>query len=185
VDLREITVPPWQNFFASYGPLIAGGFAVGAAIVGIISAFASNELAEKSNSDLKRAAAIIERLEKQVSTVIGDEWAPLDTEQVEKLRSAIATVPIRGTIQVMYLNAFGKSFAQSLATAFRAAQWEVRFSTGGGFEAGVEVGRGKSSKLLIGALAEVIDPKVLVNIGADEESNNNFFFIGVGSKPAH
>jgi hypothetical protein len=122
------------------------------------STVASNQLTEKSNADLTRAAAIIERLEKQVSTVIGDEWTPLDTEQVEKLRSAIAAVPFKGTIQVMYLNAFGKSFAQSLATAFRAA-------------------------LLMGALAEVIDPKVLVNIGADEESS--FFIIGVGSKPAH
>lgn len=175
-------MPLWQNFFASYGPLIAGCFAVGAAIIGIISTFASNQLAEKSNADLKRAATIIERLEKQVSTVIGDEWAPLDTEQVERLRSAISTLPVRGTIQVMYLNAFGKSFAQSLATAFMAAKWEVRFSTGGGFEAGIEVGRGKSSKLLIGALSEVIDPTFLVNKGSDEE-NNNFFFIGIGSKP--
>ncbi len=178
-------MPPWQTFFASYGPLIAGCFAVGAAIIGIISTFASNQLAEKSNTDLKRAATIIERLEKQVSTVIGDEWAPLDTEQVEKLRSALASLPLKGTIQVIYLNAFGKSFAQSLATAFRAAQWEVRFSTGSGFEAGVEVGRGKSSKMLVGALSEVVDPKVLVNVGAEEDSPNNFFFIGVGSKSTH
>jgi hypothetical protein len=178
-------MPMWQNFFASYGPLIAGCFAVGAAIVGIISAFASNQLTEKSNADLTRAAAIIERLEKQVSTVIGDEWKPLDTEQVEKLRAAVSKLPIKGTIQIMYLNVYGKSFAQSMATAFMAAQWSVRFTTGGGFEAGVEVGRGKSSKLLVGALSEVIDPKVLRNIGSEEDNANGFFFIGVGAKPAH
>jgi hypothetical protein len=164
--------------------LIAGCFAVGAAIIGIISTFASNQLTDKSNADLKRAAAIIERLEKQVSTVIGDEWTPLDTEQVEKLRAALSKLPIKGSIQVMYLNAYGKSFAQSMATAFMAAKWDVRFSTGGGFEAGVEVGRGKSSNLLIQALSEVVDPKMLVSKGLDEDNAANFFFIGVGSKPA-
>jgi hypothetical protein len=30
----------------------------------------------------------------------------------------------------MYLNLLGKSFAQSIATAFRAAQWEVNYGTG-------------------------------------------------------
>jgi|SRR5437763_2294545 hypothetical protein len=173
---------PWQNFFASYGPLIAGCLAVGAAIVGIISTFASNQLVERSNADLKRAGAIIERLEKQVSTVIGDEWTPLDTEQVEKLRSALSKLPVKGSIEVMYLNAFGKSFAQSLATAFMAAQWDVKFSTGSGFEAGIEVGRGKSAKLLIEAMSAVIDPQLLVGKGLDEDTSN-LFFIGVGSKP--
>ena len=124
---------------------LAYRLAVAAAFIGIISTFASNQT-EKSNADLKRAVAIIERLEKQVATVIGDEWTPLDTDQVEKLRDALSKLPFTGTAQVMYSNAYGKSFAQSLATAFRTARWDVRFGTGGGLEAGIVVGPGPSGE---------------------------------------
>ncbi|WP_147270259.1 MULTISPECIES: hypothetical protein [Rhodopseudomonas] len=168
----------WQMFFSTYGSIIAGFFAAAGVIIGIISSVASSQLADKSNADLKRAVEIIERLE----VVIGEQWSPLDTEQVETLRVAVTRIPFKGTIQVMYLNALGKSLAQSIATAFRAAQWEVRFSTGGGFESGVEYGRGTHAMELGKALASVIDPALLNGRGT-EETSQNLYFIGVGSKP--
>lgn len=146
-----------------------------------VRARAGNQLTEQSNTDLKRAGAIIERLEKQVSTVIGDEWTPLSTEQVEKLRVSLSKLPSNSSVQIMYQNALGKSFAQSLAIAFRAAQWNVNFLPGSGFEAGIEVGRGKNAKSLIEAMSEVIDPSMIIGRGLDEDTS--FYFIGVGSKP--
>ncbi|KYK45162.1 hypothetical protein A1D31_11055 [Bradyrhizobium liaoningense] len=135
-------------------------------------------MAGKSAADLTRAVQVIERLE----MVIGEQWSPLDIDQIETLRQAVAAIPIRGKVHVMYLNSLGKSFAQSIATAFRAANWEVQYSTGGGFEVGVEYGRGTNSAELQKALSSVIDPSLLVGRGLDEQ-NQGFFFIGVGSKP--
>jgi hypothetical protein len=86
----------------------------------------------------------------------------------------------------MYQTSLGKSFAQSIAMAFRAAKWEVNYDTGSGFEVGVEYGRGKKSVELMKALSSVIDPALLVGKGTDEPDappENSFFFIGVGSKP--
>jgi hypothetical protein len=169
----------WQVFFSSYGSIIAGFLAAAGVVIGIISSVASSRMAEKSTADLTRAVQVIERLE----TVIGDQWTPLDTDQVETLRKAIAALPFKGSIQVMYLNSLGKSFAQSIATAFRAAKWDVQYSTGGGFEAGVEYGRGTNSTELQKALSSVIDPALLVGKGTDEQNNHGHFFVGVGSKP--
>ncbi|WP_027518050.1 hypothetical protein [Bradyrhizobium sp. WSM1417] len=168
----------WQVFFSNYGSIIAGFFAAAGVVIGIISSVASSQLAEKSAADLTRAVQVIERLE----TVIGEQWSPLDIEQIETLRKAIAAMPFKGKIHVMYLNSLGKSFAQSIATAFRAASWDVQYSTGGGFEVGVEYGRGAKSTELQKALSSVIDPSLLVGRGVDEQSQE-FFFIGVGSKP--
>lgn len=168
----------WQIFFSNYGSIIAGFFAAAGVVIGIISSVASSQLAEKSKADLTRAVRVIERLE----MVIGDQWQSLDIDQVETLRLAIAAVPFKGAVHVMYLNFLGKSFAQSIATAFRAAGWEVKYSTGGGFEVGVEYGRGTNSVELQKALSSVIDPALLVGRGADEQ-NQGFFFVGVGSKP--
>lgn len=169
----------WQMFFSTYGSIIAGFFAAAGVVVGIISSVASSQVADKSNADLKRAVQVIERLE----TVIGDQWDALDAEQVETLRKAIIAMPFKGRVQVMYLNSLGKSFAQSIATAFRAAQWDVTYSTGGGFEVGVEYGRGGKSTELRKALSSVIDPALLVGRGTEEQSASDFFFVGVGSKP--
>jgi hypothetical protein len=168
----------WQAFFSNYGSIIAGFFAAAGVVIGIISSVASSQMADKSKADLTRAVQVIERLE----AVIGDQWDALDTDQVETLRKAIIAMPFKGTVHVMYLNSLGKSFAQSIATAFRAAQWEVKYSTGGGFEVGVEYGRGSTSPELMKALSSVIDPALLVGRGTDEQPMN-FFFVGVGSKP--
>ncbi|WNV10720.1 hypothetical protein [Tardiphaga sp. 709] len=168
----------WQVFFSNYGSIIAGFFAAAGVVVGIISSVASSQMAEKSKTDLTRAVQVIERLE----TVIGDQWDALDTEQVETLRKAIVAMPFKGLVHVMYLNSLGKSFAQSIATAFRAAQWEVKYSTGGGFEVGVEYGRGAKSPEIMKALSSVINPGLLVGRGTDEPPAD-FFFVGVGSKP--
>jgi hypothetical protein len=168
----------WQVFFSNYGSIIAGFFAAAGVVVGIISSVASSQMAEKSAADLTRAVQVIERLE----TVIGEQWTTLDIDQIETLRKAIAALPFKGKIHVMYLNSLGKSFAQSIATAFRAANWEVQYSAGAGFEVGVEYGRGTNSIELHKALSSVIDPSLLVEKGADEPIQG-FFFIGVGSKP--
>lgn len=168
----------WQMFFSTYGSIVAGFFAAAGVVIGIISSVASSQMADKSNADLKRAVQVIERLE----TVIGDQWDALDAEQVETLRKAIVAIPFKGKVHVMYLNSLGKSFAQSIATAFRAAQWEVQYSTGGGFEVGVEYGRGTNSLEMLKALSSVIDQSLLVG-KFTEEPNSDFFFVGVGSKP--
>jgi hypothetical protein len=168
----------WQVFFSSYGSIIAGFFAAAGVVVGIISSVASSNMADKSKADLTRAVQVIERLE----MVIGDQWQPLDTDQVETLRKAIVAAPFKASVHVMYLNSLGKSFAQSIATAFRAAGWEVKYSTGGGFEVGVEFGRGSKSLEIQKALSSVIDPTLLVGRGTDEP-DQGLFFIGVGSKP--
>lgn len=169
----------WQAFFSTYGSIIAGFFAAAGVVVGIISSYASNQVAGKSNADLKRAVKVIERLE----TVIGDHWDPLDVEQIEVLRRAIVAMPFKGRVHVMYQTSLGKSFAQSIATAFRAAQWDVQYGTGGTFEVGVEYGRGTNTIELKKALSSVIDPALLVGVGVDEANAGDFFFVGVGSKP--
>ena len=170
----------WQAFFSTYGSIVAGLLAAAGVFVGILSSVASYQVAQKSTADLKRAVEVIERLE----TVIGDQWQPLDTDQVETLRKAVAELPFKGRVQIMYLNSLGKSFALSIANAFRAAQWDVMFSTGGGFETGVEVGPGRNTPQLIGALSSVIDKALLVPKRAEDDSIENFYFVGVGSKPS-
>lgn len=169
----------WQMFFSTYGSIIAGFFAAAGVVIGIISSVASSQMADKSSADLRRAVRVIERLE----TVIGDRWDPLDAEQVETLRTALLAIPLKGKVHVMYQTALGKSLAQSIANAFRAAQWDVNFSTGSGFEVGVEFGRGEQSKDLKKALSSVIDTELLVGRGTDEPNPSNFFFVGVGSRP--
>lgn len=168
----------WQMFFSTYGSLIAGLFAAIGVAVGIISSVASNQVAQKSNADLQRAVHVIERLE----TVIGDQWEPLDTDQVETLRKAIDAIPFKARIQVMYETTLGKALAQGIATAFRAAKWDVTFSTGSGFEVGVEYGRAARSVELGKALSSVIDTSLLVGRGVDAQETEDFF-VGVGSKP--
>lgn len=169
------------SFLSNYGSIIAGFFAVCGAIVGILSSYASHQAAQKSAAELVKATEVIERLE----TVIGDRWGSLSTQQVEILRTALAALPFKGTVQIMYETSLGRDFAQSIAIAFRAAQWTVRYSPGGGFEEGLAYGRGTSADQIGKALATVVDPALLRHVGADETNANadNHYFVGVGSKP--
>jgi hypothetical protein len=61
---------------------------------------------------------------------------------------------------------------------FVLPKWEVKYSTGSGFEVGVEYRRGSTS--LMKALSSVIDPSLLVGRGTDEQPmgsfSNGFFF---------
>jgi uncharacterized protein YgbK (DUF1537 family) len=120
-----------NNWLANWGQLVAGLLALLAAAIGIWATYASNQLRQASNAELVKAAKIITRLEHQV-TVIGGEWPPLTSEQIEALRTKISAFDKPSRIQVMYENKFGKELAQSIANAFRAARWGGNISVWAG-----------------------------------------------------
>ena len=170
----------WLTFLSNWGQLLAGGFALIAAAVGILASYASVQLTRKSNDQLVVASQIIKRLERQVGTVIGGEWMPLTASQIEELRVSIVPWP-RMRIQVMYENEFGKAFAESIATAFRAANWDVKFSSGAGFGQGIEVGPGPNGLRMKEAIGRVTGLHNIRNLRADEPEHG-IRFVGVGAK---
>lgn len=169
------------SFLSNYGSIVAGFFAVCGAVVGILSSYASHQAAQKSAAKLVRATEVIERLE----TVIGDRWGTLTAQEIETLRMAIAAMPFKGTAQIMYETSLGRDFAQSLTIAFRAAEWRVVYSPGGGFDEGIVFGPGPDAEHVGKALASAIEPSLLRHIHANDTAPNadHYFVIGVGAKP--
>lgn len=175
------------NFWSNWGQPLASILAIGAAIVGVLSSYASQQLTKVSDLQLLEAVQIIKKLQSansklqlQVGTVIGGAWTPLTSDQIELLRLKIESWGNPNKVQVMYENRFGKDLAESIANAFRAAKWTVMFSTGAGFSDGIEVGRGPISLKMQQALSDVLKIKDVRALRSNEDEIA--LFVGVGAK---
>jgi hypothetical protein len=168
------------RWVVTYGQLAALLFAVLAALAGGLSGFAGMEMSRRSDDKL---ADVL----RKVGTVIGGNWIPLTSAQIETLREKIAALKPTVTegkaprAQVMYENAFGKELAASFALAFRAAGWNTTFTTGSGFENGIEVGPGPLGLELQKAIEDATGIKS-VRALRPEETDRGFYFLGVGAK---
>ncbi len=162
------------NFLVSLGQIGAPTLAILAAILGALGGWAGKELSSGSNQRLLK-------LQTQVAAVIGDIWEPLTSKQIDILRTKIEAWHGPAKIFVMYENKFGRDLAESIATAFRAAKWEVVFQNGSGFLDGVKVGRGPEGPNMKKVLAAVLPEQIITVLGEDEQVKD-FHVIGVGAK---
>lgn len=103
----------WLKFLVTAGQFGAGILAVLAALAGVISGWAGNELS-------RRAEAQLAEVRSRVGAVIGGTWTPLTSVQIALLREKIVSldkvVPSKTAprIQVMYENPFGKDLTNSM-----------------------------------------------------------------------
>jgi hypothetical protein len=135
----------------------------------------------------EEARTRIENLEKIVKTAIGSNWTALTGREVEALSAAVAAIEKRRVL-VMYQNAYGKALARTIADAFEAAGWDVRYSTGSGFEDGIFVGRSPAvSPLMKAAIERTTSLKVIYmppENSWDEDGPYTGVFVAVGLNPA-
>jgi hypothetical protein len=133
------------------------------------------------------ARARIERLEGVIRRTVGSEWAPLTKSEVQNLSREVASIEKR-RIQVMYLNAYGKDLAQSIADAFEAAGWDVPYSMGSGFEDGLFVGRSPTvSPAMKAAIERSTSLKAIYMPPTKDWGPDNLYssvFVAVGTNPA-
>jgi hypothetical protein len=95
-----------------------------------------NTKSKLSGASPDEARAKIERLEQTLRLAIGSRWETLTADQSNRLFNAISAMQTR-RIQIMFENPFGKELATSIADVFRRARWDVKLSTGAGFETGI------------------------------------------------
>ena len=169
------------SFFATYGSILAGFVAALGVILGIIAAVSSNRVADYNRLQFERATQVLQTVEKKVGLVIGSDWAPLPVERIDKLREAISSwrKPVQG-VHVMYETAFGKALAESIADAFRAADWPVKVGPGSGFERGIVVGWGADSykmQLAIRTATRTDDVRVV----EPEAPEGGLSIVGIGA----
>lgn len=126
----------------------------------------------------------IQALEGVIKRTVGSEWMPLTAAEVEALSREVADIEKR-PIQVMYLNAYGKALAKSIADAFEAADWDVQFSMGGGFEVGLFVGRSPTVGPLLKAALERATPLRAIyqapEKGWGRDTPNSSVYVAVGT----
>jgi hypothetical protein len=137
-----------------------------------------------SGASPDEAKAKIERLEQTLNLAIGSRWEPLTADQSNRLFNAISAMQTR-RIQIMFENPFGKELATSIADVFRRARWDVKFSTGGGFETGIVVGLNlliANQIILAFESATPLRPRLTDN--ATEDGPSDLLIIGVGINSA-
>lgn len=165
----------WINFFADKGPLVAGVFAVAAALVGIISTYASQEQTKQANARFLNATRIIER-------VIGKEWPPLTSAQISDLKNQLIAFNKPARVQIMYEWDFGMSLAQSISLAFEAAGWTVTMvDYGSGFGSGIELGPGGGAGKQIQAALSNVMRSDKVRLKYPDKDWHGLYFVGVGA----
>jgi hypothetical protein len=168
------------KFLVTAGQLGAGILAVVAALAGVISGWAGNELSRRSEAELAE-------LRSRVGVVIGGKWQSLSSSQIAALReklnslAKVDSTKAAPRIQVMYENSFGRDLASSIALAFEAARWDARLSPGSGFETGIKIGPGPVGLQLRDIFRETTGITA-VSVLRPEEEDRNFYFIGVGAK---
>jgi hypothetical protein len=87
--------------------------------------------ARRDGATPDQARARVDKLESMVKRTIGSEWTPLTPHEVQALSREVAPIEKR-RIQVMYLNAYGKALAKSIADAFEARDGRSTFRWAGG-----------------------------------------------------
>jgi hypothetical protein len=115
--------------------------------------------------------------DKIIRNNIGNQWEPLTREQAKAIAAEADKIAKR-KIHIMHENAQGAYLARSIADAFRAADWEVKFSMGSGFGQGMSVGGDGSTSGDLKAAIEKATP-----YRAKEYGPGSAVHIGVGINP--
>jgi len=137
-----------------------------------------------SGASPDEAKAKIERLEQTLKLAIGSRWEPLANDQSNRLLSAISTLQVR-RIHIMFENPFGKELATSIADVFRRARWDVKLSTGAGFETGIVVGWNLLiANQIIHAFESATPLRPHLTDNATEDGSSDLVIIGVGINAA-
>jgi hypothetical protein len=133
-----------------------------------------------SGASPDEAKAKIERLEQTLNLAIGSRWEPLTADQSSRLFNTISAMQTR-RIQIMYENPFGKELAASIADIFRRAGWDVKLSTGAGFETGIVVGWNLLiANQIIHAFESATPLRPHLTDNAKEDATSDLVIIGVG-----
>ena len=137
-----------------------------------------------SGASPDEARAKIERLEQTLRLAIGSRWETLTADQSNRLFNAISAMQTR-RIQIMFENPFGKELATSIADVFRRARWDVKLSTGAGFETGIVVGLNLLiANQIIHAFESATPLRPHLTDNATEDGSSDLVIIGVGINAA-